>query len=217
VLAARFLKQEREEKVTAYKILGDPEEVNPEARRVFQKAEVLREKGKKEAALKSYREAVNLDNGFIRAHYWILELTPKSDLKELIPDVKNAAARVLVFGTPAEFEAVKGLLGGEGVEEITHEIIANYEAFASVLPDDYDVRYELACFLGRVRHSKLYVQSLESLIEEFPDRDDAYITLYFHYEGENPEKAAALREKYAERFGEKALAALNEIAESINE
>jgi tetratricopeptide (TPR) repeat protein len=197
--------------------LGDPEEVNPEARRVFQKAEVLREKGKKDAALRSYREAVNLDNGFIRAHYWILKLTPKSDLKELTPEVKNAAARVLVFGTPAEFDEIKGLLGGEAVEEITGEIIGNYEAFASVLPDDYDVRYELACFLGRVRHSKLYIQNLESLIEEFPDRDDAYITLYFHYEGENPEKASAVRGKYFEKFGKKALAALDEIAKSIDD
>lgn len=203
--------------MTGFKILGDPEEVNPEARRVFQKAEILREKGKNEAALRSYREAVNLDNGFIRAHYWILKLTPKGDLKDLTADVRNAAARVLVFGTPAEFEEIKELLGGEAVEEITGEIIANYEAFASVLPDDYDVRYELACFLGRVRHSKLYVQSLEGLIEEFPDRDDAYITLYFHYEGENPEKASAVRERYAEKFGKKALVALDEIAKSVDD
>jgi tetratricopeptide (TPR) repeat protein len=203
--------------LTGFKILGDPEEVNPEARRVFQKAEVLREKGKNDAALRAYREAVNLDNGFIRAHYWILKLTPKGDLKELTPEVKNAAARVLVFGTPAEFEEIKGLLGGEAVEEITGEIIGNYETFASVLPDDYDVRYELACFLGRVRHSKLYVQSLEELIEGFPDRDDAYITLYFHYEGENPEKASAVREKYAKKFGKKALKALDEIAKSLDE
>jgi tetratricopeptide (TPR) repeat protein len=200
-----------------YKILGDPEDVKPEARRAFQKAELLREKGNKEAALQSYREAVNLDNGFIRAHYWIMKLTPKGSLKALTPEVKNAAARVLVFGTPAEFEETKRLLGDEAVEEINDEIIANYETFASVLPDDYDVLYELACFLGRVGHSYLYVQNLEYLIEKFPEQDEAYITLYFHYEDADPEKASALRDKYAEQFGEKALAALDEIARSINE
>jgi tetratricopeptide (TPR) repeat protein len=200
-----------------WKMLGDPDEVSADARRAFQKAELLREKGDKKVALESYKDAVNLDNGFIRAHYWILKLTAKRDLRALGPEVRNAAARVLVFGTPAEFDEVKTLLGEDAVEKITEEIIANYETFASVLPDDYDVRYELACFLGRVGHTLLYVQNLEWLINVFPDQDEAYITLYFHYEGDDPEKAAAVRETYGARFGEKALAALDEIARSMGE
>ena len=59
-----------------WKMLGDPEEVSADARRAFQEAELLREKGDKEAALKSYEEAVGLDDGFIRAHYWILKPNP---------------------------------------------------------------------------------------------------------------------------------------------
>ena len=84
------------------------------------------------------------------------------------------------------------------------------------MPDDYDVRYELACFLGRVGHESLYVQNLEQLIDAFPDRDEAYITLYFHFEGEDPEKAAAVREKFGARFGEQALASLDELARSVS-
>jgi tetratricopeptide (TPR) repeat protein len=200
-----------------WKMLGDPDEVSADARRAFQKAELLREKGDKNVALESYKEAVNLDNSFIRAHYWILKLTAKKDLRALGPEVRNAAARVLVFGTPAEFDEAKTLLGEDAVGEITDEIIANYETFASVMPDDYDVRYELACFLGRVGHTRLYVQKLEELIGKFPDRDEAYITLYFHYEGEDPEEAAAVREAYVARFGEKSLSALDEIARSMAE
>ncbi|UCE27548.1 MAG: hypothetical protein JSW52_01995 [Candidatus Coatesbacteria bacterium] len=199
-----------------WKTLGDPEEVSADARRAFQKAETLRESGEKKAALESYKEAVNLDNSLIRAHYWILRLTPKKDLRALGPDVRNAAARVLVFGTPAEFDEVKTFLGEDIVEEINEEIITNYETFASVMPDDYDVRYELACFLGRVGHESLYVQNLERLIDAFPDRDEAYITLYFHFEGEDAEKAATVRETYGDRFGEKALASLDELARSVS-
>jgi len=199
----------------AWKMLGDPDEVSADAQRAFQTAELLRETGENDAALESYKEAVNLDNGFIRAHYWILKLTAKKVLRALGPEVRNAAARVLVFGTPAEFDEMKGLLGAAAVEKITEEIIANYETFASVLPDDYDVRYELACFLGRVGHTLLYVRALEWLIDAFPDRDEAYVTLYFHYAGEETEKAAAVREKYGARFGEKALDELDELARAV--
>jgi len=193
------------------KILGELDSASPEAQAAFRKGKLLRERGNTAGALTAYREAAEADPFCLDAHLRIIELLPPSERREIGAEVREGAARILIFGSPDKTETITNLLGQDALDVIANEVITNYQAWLDISPDDFDALYQLSCFFGLRGRDDLFVEGLEKTITAYPDHIEPYLTLYTHYDGADPDRAAEIKRAVANIFGDEGLEALDDV------